>query len=121
LPVNRYSVEDNGVCQVELAVSSKEYSNTEVAALAVTALSGLVGEAMQWNKAVGASEDLMLLDNVFRRSNEFIGAKAQQELTRWGALNAALLLKQNTEKYEEVVSAFGRQADLDECIAILER
>jgi hypothetical protein len=119
LPVSQYSVED-GVSRVEFDVASSQYSSTEVAALAVTALAGIVGEAYKWNKAVGAAQDLAVLDVVLRRSKEFIGAAAQQDLTRWGALTAALLLKQNAAKYEQVVTAFQRQASIDECVAILE-
>lgn len=119
LPVSRYSVED-GVARVEFDVASNEYTQTEVAALAVTALAGLVGEARQWNKAVGATQDLLVLEAVLRRSKEFISSAAQQDITRWGALTAALLLKQNEEKYEKIVEAFQRQAGIDECIVILE-
>lgn len=124
LPVTQYSVEGGGVARVEFGVAatatSGGYSNTELAALAVTALAGLVGEAAQWEAAAGAAQDLRTLDGVLRRSQEFIGAAAQQDLTRWGALTAALLLKQNAAKYEAVVEAFQRQAGMDECIAILE-
>ena len=111
----------NGICQVEFAVSTNnQYSPTEVAALAVTSLSGLVGEVLQYQNAYGASEDLMVLDNVFRQSKEFVGAASQQELTRWGALSAVLLLKQNKDKFEQIVTAFSQQASLEDCIAILE-
>ena len=121
LPVSSYSVGEGGVAQVEFGVaSSNNYSNTEVAALAVTALAGLVGEAKKWGGAVGATSDLMALEAVFRRSGEFIGAAAQQDLTRWGALTAALLLKQNEDQYEKVVEAFQRQASIEDCVAILE-
>lgn len=120
LPVSQYSVQD-GVARVEFDVAStSSYSSTEIAALSVTALAGLVGEAAQYNKAVGAAQDLMVLDGVLRRSKEFIGAAAQQDLTRWGALTAALLLKQNAAQYEKVVAAFQRQAGIDECVALLE-
>jgi hypothetical protein len=120
LPVREYSVEE-GVARVEFGVSASQYSKTEVAALSVTALAGLVGEAMKWGKATtSGAQDLMSLEGVYRRSAEFIGAAAQQDLTRWGALTASLLLRKNADKYEQVVSAFGRQADLEECIAILE-
>lgn len=120
LPVSQYSVENN-VARVEFDVAAPSgYSNNEIAALAVTALAGLVGEAVQYNKAFGASQDLLVLDAVLRRSKEFIGAAAQQDITRWGALTAALLLKQNAAKYEQVVAAFQRQAGIDECISILE-
>ena len=121
LPVSGYSVLD-GVARVEFGVGSSggKYSQTEVAALAVTALSGLAGEALKWKKAEGAAADLMQLDSVFRQSAEFIGAAQQQDLTRWGALTAANLLRSNEEKYEKVVEAFRRQAPVDECIVILE-
>jgi hypothetical protein len=121
LPVQAYTVNTDGYSQVEFAVSAKEYSNTEVAALAITALSGLVGEVMQFKSSgSSATEDLLVLDMVFRRSSNFVGAAAQQDLTRWGALSAATLLQQNKDKYEQVVTAFGRQAPLEECITILE-
>jgi hypothetical protein len=119
LPVKGYSVE-KGVSQVEFGVSNQEFDRTEVAALAVTGLAGLVGEATKWEKALGAAGDLQLLDQVFRQSADFMGSKAQQDMTRWGALTATNLLRENKDKYEEVVSAFGRQAPLEECIAILE-
>jgi hypothetical protein len=108
------------VITTEFGVASAQYSNTEVAALAVTALAGLVGEAKKWEQADSATQDLMVLDNVFRNSQEFIGSAAQQDITRWGALTAALLLKQNEVQFEKVVEAFQRQASIEECIAILE-
>ncbi|KAL7567142.1 hypothetical protein ACA910_009468 [Epithemia clementina (nom. ined.)] len=119
LPVSGYSVMD-GVARVEFGVGSQKFSETEVAALAVTALSGLAAEAMKWKKAEGASADLLQLQEVFRKSKEFIGAAQQQDLTRWGALTAVNLLRSNEEKYEKVVEAFRRQASVDECIVILE-
>lgn len=121
LPVSGYSVSPNdGVARVEFGVGARKYSETEVAALAVTALSGLAAEALQWKKAQGASADLMQLQEVFRQSKEFIGAAQQQDLTRWGALTASNLLRSNADKYEKVVEAFQRQASVDECILLLE-
>jgi hypothetical protein len=119
LPVLGYSVVD-GVARVEFGVSSKQFDKTELAALAVTALAGLVGEAQTWEKAVGANNDLEQLDLVFRNSADFMGSQAQQDMTRWGALTATSLLKENKAKYEQVVTAFGRQASVEECMAILE-
>ena len=121
LPVADYQVGNDNVACVEFGVASNNnYSRTEVAALAVTALAGLVAEAATWGQAVGATQDLVALQAVFRRSAEFLGAVAQQDLTRWGALTAVLLLKQNQAKYELVVQAFQRQASIEECIQILE-
>ena len=121
LPVAGYSTED-GVARVEFNVASSKYSNTEVAALSVTALAGLVGEASKWERVLPGTgtADLMALEQVFRQSDEFIGAAAQQDLTRWGALTASLLLRENSAAYEKVVEAFARQASLEECVALLE-
>ena len=119
LPITGYSVSD-GVARVEFGVNNQKLSATEVAALSVTAMSGLVAEAMEFEKAEGAQQDLMQLDNVFRQSSEFIGAAAQQDLTRWGAFTASQLLKTNQERYEKVVAAFKKQASVEECICIME-
>lgn len=121
LPIAGYSVEE-GAARVEFAVASNQYSSTEVAALSVTALAGLVGEAAKWEKVLPGTgtADLMQLEDVFRKSSDFLGAAAQQDLTRWGALTATLLLRQNAQAYEKVVEAFARQAPLEECIALLE-
>lgn len=121
LPIRGYSVEE-GVARVEFAVANSKYGNTEIAALTVTALAGLVGEAIQWQKVKpgSANADLLQLEMVFRQSADFLGAQQQQDLTRWGALMASLLLRQNEKAYEKVVEAFSRQAPLEECIALLE-
>lgn len=121
LPIREYSVKE-GVARVEFAVSSRQFQPTEIAALTVTALAGLVGEAMEWEKVLNgsATADLLQLEQVFRQSSDFLGAAQQQDLTRWGALTASLLLRQNAEAYENVVKAFARQAPLEECIALLE-
>mmetsp|Transcript_10271 Transcript_10271/g.28309 ORF Transcript_10271/g.28309 Transcript_10271/m.28309 type:complete len:369 (-) Transcript_10271:84-1190(-) len=119
LPITGYSVLD-GVARVEFGVSGNKFSSTEVAALSITALSGLVGEAMQWGTAEGAQNDLMQLEGVFRQSEEFIRSGDQQDITRWGAFTASQLLKNNADKYEKVVEAFSRQASAEECILILE-
>jgi hypothetical protein len=127
LPIVNYNtldVSNTNVARVEFDIASggtNGYTPTEVAALTVTAMAGLAGESMKYGSANGATEDLLLLENnVFRKSQNFIGAAASQDLTRWGALTASLLLKQNAKQYEEVVTAFQRQASIDECIAILE-
>jgi hypothetical protein len=119
LPITGYSVSD-GVARVEFGVTNQKLSPTEVAALSVTAMSGLVGEAMAFDQAEGAQQDLMQLENVFAQSNDFIGAADQQDLTRWGAFTACQLLKTNLDKYEKVVDAFKKQASVEECICILE-
>lgn len=125
LPVAEYAIEED-VARVEFGCDTTSSNNRrglstqQVNGLAVTALAGTVGEALKWQSAEGAKNDLIQLENVFQQSEEFIGAAAQQDLTRWGALTAAMLLKNNAETYEKVVQAFSRQASVEECIAILE-
>jgi hypothetical protein len=121
----RYAVRDQlahvtFVCIAEPGV--RGLSEKQVAGQAVTALAGVVAEALQWkNAAQGSGKNhLLMLDRVFHDSAEFIDAAKQQDLARWGALTAAMLLKNNSESYEKVVQAVVRQADLVECIAILE-
>lgn len=126
LPIAGYSVIDTGVPRVEFDVATttggKGYSPTEVAALTVTAMAGLAGEAAHFGSARGAAQDLMSLENaVFRKSRDFVGAAASQDLTRWGVLAASLLLKQNAAAYEAVVEAFSRQASVEACVALLEQ
>lgn len=123
LPIRTFTADEKtGVYQVDFAISSASggYSTTEIAALTITGLSGLVGEILQYNNAIGATEDLLTLDMIYRRSKEFIGSAAQQDLTRWGVLTAVLLLKQYNTKYEQIVKAFQQQKSIEECIAILE-
>lgn len=124
LPIARYSVEAGAPPQVEfdVATTGSGYSATHVAALTITAMAGLAAEAAHFGAARGAAQDLLDLENqVFRKSREFIGAAAAQDLTRWGVLAASLLLKQNAVAYEAVVQAFARQASVEECVALLEQ
>lgn len=119
LPIARSYNTEQGTASVEFDVASAKYSATEVAALSVTALSGAVGEAMRYGNAAGAEQDLLTLEGVF--ANSAIGSgQARQDLTRWGALTASLLLRQNQSYYEKVVEALERGAPIEECIAILE-
>lgn len=126
LPVQEYRVDDDNM-SVEFSVAPAsdrgEYTPTQVAALTVAALSGVLGEAMAFGSAQpgSATQDLLQLEQqVFRRSENFLGAVAQQDLTRWGALTAGLLLRQNKAAYEKVVRAMERKASLRECIELLE-
>jgi hypothetical protein len=124
LPIQDYSTVDAANPRVEFGVTPAEprgYSATQVAALAVTALAGSVGEALAWSTAGGAAQDLLALQQVFGRGADFYGAAAQEDVTRWAALTSAQLLRQNAAKYEQVVQALQRQAPIEECVQILER
>ena len=121
LPIVDYNVLDSGVPCVEFSAGANQrFSNEEVAALSITAMSGLVAEGMEFGDVRGAENDLLELQQIFRKADDFIGAQQQQELTRWGALTSYLMLKENKEKLEEIVEAFKQQKDVAECVAIME-
>lgn len=121
LPIVNYNILSSGVpCVAFSAGAEQRFGKEAVAALSITAMSGLVSEAMTFGDVRGAENDLMELDNIFRRAEDFIGAQQQQDLTRWGALQAYLLLKENHEKLDQLVEAFKDQKNVAQCVAILE-
>ena len=125
LPIKGYSLLDAGIPCVEFHPSAegetgREFTAEEIAALSVVAMSGSVAEALELGQAKGGETDLLELDGLLRRSEDFVGAQKQQDLTRWGALVSYNLLKANEEKYEELVQAFKEKKSVAECVAILE-
>jgi len=126
LPIKGYETTENGVQCVEFhpsqegPVTGREFSPEEIAALACVAMSGSVAEILGLGDAKGGENDLIQLDGFFRRSQEFIGAQKQQDLTRWGALSSYNLINENRSKFDELVEAFKAQKSVPECIAILE-
>mmetsp|Transcript_24473 Transcript_24473/g.41907 ORF Transcript_24473/g.41907 Transcript_24473/m.41907 type:complete len:407 (-) Transcript_24473:114-1334(-) len=124
LPVKNYEISsDTGVACVEFHTSGnagQELSDDAIAALSVVAMSGSVAEIMNYGKATGGENDLLELQNCFRKSKEFIGAAKQQDLTRWGALMSYGLIKENMSKYESLVQAFKDNKSLTDCVAIIE-
>lgn len=121
LPIVDYKLLENGTPCVEFSAGAgQRFSKEEVAGLSITAMSGLVAEAMEFGDVRGAENDLLELEQIFRKAEDFIGAQQQQDLTRWGALQAFLMLKENKGKLDEVVEAFKNRADVAECISILE-
>ena len=130
LPVKNYAVSsDTGVACVEFHTNGNaasatsatgELSEEDIAHLAVVAMSGSVAEILAYGQSKGGENDLLELQNCFRRSQEFIGAAKQQDLTRWGALTSYSLIKANFAKYEGLVNAFKENKSLAECVAIIE-
>jgi len=122
LPIASYAVDEVGP-RVEFALpNTNKYTSKQVAALAVAALAGAVGEAGSFGKATSGScvEDLVQLENVFRQAKDFYGAEKQQQVTRWAAFTANQLLAQNSNKVDQIVKALEKQATIEECVAILE-
>lgn len=128
LPIAGYEAGDNtnGVQCVEFhpsqegPVTGREFSESEISRLSAVSMSGSVAEVLGLGNAKGGDNDLIQLDSFFRRSEEFIGAQKQQDLTRWGALASYNLINEHRSKYEELVKAFKAQKSVPECIAILE-
>jgi hypothetical protein len=83
-------------------------------------MSGSVAEALALGEAKGGQNDLLELEGRLRRSEDFVGAQKQQDLTRWGALTSYNLLKANEDKYEALVCAFKEKKSVADCVAILE-
>lgn len=132
LPVANYeTTEDSDIPRVEFHYSSdanavatapnRELTMDEVNALTVVAMSGAVAEAIAFQKAKGGNSDLIELQNIFRKSKEFLGAEKQQDLTRWGALTAYRLLNSNKAKLDLLVKAFSQKKSIAECVAIVEQ
>jgi hypothetical protein len=129
LPVADYATTEDNVPRVEFhysadgpATANRELADDEVNALTVVAMSGAVAEAMAFGKAAGGgNSDLIELANIFRKSQKFLGAEKQQDLTRWGALTAYRLLDSKKDKLDALVGAFSAQKSIAECIAILEQ
>jgi hypothetical protein len=127
LPIKSYEISaDTGVACVEFHTSGssvpliKELTDDEIAALSVVAMSGSVAEIFEYGKATGGQNDLLQLQDCFRKSKEFIGAAKQQELTRWGALQSYNFLNSNKDKYEALVQAFKAKKSLAECVSVIE-
>lgn len=132
LPVANYATaEDSDIPRVEFHYSSdpkevataasRELTMDEINALTVVAMSGAVAEALAFEKAKGGNADLMELQNIFRKSKEFLGAEKQQDMTRWGALTAYRLLNANKAKLDLLEKAFSQKKSISDCVAIIER
>merc|ERR1712038_1459979 len=100
--------------------AGRELTMEEIAVMSVVAMSGSVAEAMKFEEAKGGGNDLLELNGLFRRCEEFLGASKQQDLTRWGALAAYNLLNGNKDAYEKLVVAFKEKKTVSECIAVIE-
>ena len=131
LPVANYETADEDIPRVEFHYSSdvnavatapnRELSMDEINALTVVAMSGAVAEAIAFQKAKGGNADLIELQNIFKKSKEFLGADKQQDMTRWGALTAYRLLNSNKAKLDLLVKAFAQKKSIADCVAIVEQ
>ena len=84
-------------------------------------MAGAVAEAIAFDKAKGGNADLIELQKVFQKCEQFLGAEKQQDMTRWGALTAYRLLNENKAKLDLLVQAFSQKKSVAECVAIVEQ
>ena len=89
----------------ELAQQPGQFvSGEQVDKLAVVATSGLMAEASAYGKAVGASEDLALLNQILLRCNPPIPAQKQQDKTRYAALMAWTIANKHPAALEAITT-----------------
>ena len=128
LPIAAYEVETNTSC-VEFhptvngeIVPNQRLSKGEIDKLSVVALSGAVGEALNFNSATGGGQDLELLQRLLLLliCEERMTRAKQEDQSRWGALSARMLLRQYDPEYQALCKAFAEKKSVPECMAILE-
>lgn len=98
-----------------------EFAEMDVNRLAVTAMSGAVGECLTLGSARGIKGDLAVLEDVFRRSEKFIGEARRQDMTRWSGLTAYDILKSHEKEYEALKGVFGKEGTtVEDCVCCIE-
>jgi len=73
-----------------------------------------VGECLTLGSAKGIGGDLSLLEDIFRRSSDFIPDNRRQNLTRWAALVSWEILRDHQREYEglkQVMEGKGSNGD----------
>jgi hypothetical protein len=100
----------------------RAFTNEEVERIAVTALSGLMGELQFYDKADGGTGDLEALQDVFFRSDaeKLRKPQAREEMTRWGAYTSKNMIDDYKKVYDKLIEAMDRGASVEECIATIE-
>ena len=68
-------------------------------------MSGLIAEAAAYGKALGATEDLKLLNAILLRCSPPIPARKQQDTTRYAALMAWTILQKHEAAYTVLCDA----------------
>jgi len=126
LPVQEVVVDASGAPRVvvydeELVQQPGQLVGAEqVEKLAVVAMSGLMAEADAYGKALGAAEDLKLLNSILLRCRPPIPAAKQQDTTRYAALMAWTLIKRHEAAFNAIVSALSEGKGLSECLSAAE-
>ena len=126
LPVQEVSVDAKGGPRVvvydEEAVQQPgvTVSRQQINQLAVVAMSGLMAEADAYGQALGATEDLKVLNSILVRCNPPIPAQQQQDTTRYAALMAWTICKKHEAAFNAIATALEEGKGLSECLQAAE-
>jgi len=92
----------------------------QINSLAIVAMSGLMAEADFYGKALGAGEDLKVLNNVLLRCTPALPAEKQQDVTRYAALMAWTIIKKHERAFDAITAALEGGKSLGECMQAAE-
>jgi len=127
LPVQEVTVDQKGSPRVvvydeELAQQpGKLVPESQINNLACVAVSGLMAEADAYGKALGATEDLKLLNAILLRCQPPLPSNGQQDLTRYAALMAWTIIKKHEAAYDAIVSALEAGKGVGACLQAAEQ
>ncbi|CAI0428792.1 unnamed protein product [Linum tenue] len=107
--------------KLEKLIYSGQLDSKQLDRLAVVAMAGLAAEGLQYDKVIGQSADLISLQRFLNRTKPNLSKDQQQNLTRWAALFAASLLKNNRSLHEALMKAMSNKASVLECITAIEQ
>jgi len=92
----------------------------QINSLAIVAMSGLMAEADYYGKALGAGDDLKVLNNILLRCTPALPAAKQQDVTRYAALMAWTIIKKHERAFDAITAALENGKSLGECIQAAE-
>jgi len=92
----------------------------ELERLAVTAMSGIAAEGLEFERVQGGAADLLELQRTMDRQEPKLSAGDQQKLTRWAVREAALALRREASAYDALTAAMERGDPVDACIRVIE-
>ena len=94
---------------------------SQITKLACVAVSGLIAEADAYGKALGATEDLKVLNSILLRCQPPIPSNKQQDTTRYAALMAWTIIKKHSAAYDAIVNALEAGKGLSACLEAAEQ
>jgi len=125
LPIQEVTIDPKGPRVVVFDEESMQQPGQMVAedqvnSLAIVAMSGLMAEADFYGKALGATEDLKVLNNVLLRCTPPLPAEKQQDTTRYAALMAWTIIKRHERAFDAITTALEAGKSLGACMQAAE-